>query len=101
MPAIVAPPAVPWWKLSSRPTTTLSEPSSTDMAMIAGTRCTRSDAVAGGPISSPNTSSVPMAWKLATMLTARSTSSAAWARAGWSPSDAALARLKVRARKGR
>ena len=57
----------------------------TDMAIIAGTRRTRSDAVGGGPISSPNTSSVPMAWKLATMLTARRTSSAAWARAGWQP----------------
>ena len=31
-------------------------------------------AVAGGPTSSPNTSSVPMAWKLATMLSATSAS---------------------------
>ena len=47
------------------------------VAMIAGTRRTSSDAVAGGPTSRPNTSNVPMAWKLATMLRASSASKAA------------------------
>ena len=83
------------------PATTASAPHSIDTTIISGTRRVSNDAVAGGPTSRPNTSSVPTAWKLATMLMASSTISAKWAALGCMPSERAFIRLKVSARNGR
>ncbi len=60
----------------SSPANTAIDPNAVETSMMDGTRWTTSDAVAGGPTRRPNTSRVPIAWKLATMLSARRASSA-------------------------
>src|SRR5690606_22035900 len=65
-PATVAPRAVSWCKLTARPTTTASADSAPAVTIMSGTRRTSRLAVAGGPMSRPKTSRVPMARNEAT-----------------------------------
>jgi hypothetical protein len=67
-------------------------PSLTAPAMMSGNRRTSTLAVGGEPISSPNTSSVPIASNDATIAVANRTMSATWASVGRSPSVAACRR---------
>ncbi len=70
-------------------------------AIMRGTVRTTSAAVAGGPTSSPKTSSVPMDWKLPITAAAIKTSKTACALPGRIPNSSAFCLLKDSARNGR